>query len=90
MSTSSFDAQHFLTMTDNESYGKKEKLQKEEDLGQWHASSVLFFQNHLKHGDGGGANSWFKMLYLAKIFDRVIFGSDLIKMNQATRFIKSR
>ena len=87
MSTSSCDAQTFLSMTENESHGKAEKKQKGECyLGQWHASSTYFFQNYLRHVYGGGIQN----AILGKNIDRAIFGHDLMKMNQETRSIRSK
>ena len=58
MSTSSSDAQSFISKAENESHRKVEMMMMVQCyLGQWHASSSSFFENNLRHKDSGCAVS---------------------------------
>ena len=58
-------------MTENESDGKAEKKQKGECyLGQWYACSASFFENNMRHGDGGGADILILNAILIKNVDK--------------------
>ena len=90
MSTFSSDAQSFFSMTKNESNGKAEKKQKGEcHIGQWHARSESFFENNLKHRDGGGTDKLIQNAVPGKNVDRAIFVHDFVKIKQETRSIRS-
>ena len=88
-STSSSDAQCFLSMTENESdanAGKKHKGQC--DLSLSHASSASFFKNNSRDGDGDGADWLVQSAILGKSVDKATFGSDLMKLEQDTKSIR--
>ena len=51
---------------------------------------ILTFDDISRHRDGGGTDRMVQDAFLGKIFDRDVFGGDLIKMKQATKSIRSK
>ena len=85
------DAESLFSMTENESDMKTGKKQKGQcDFSLSSASSALFFVNNSRHGDGGGADKIAQNTILGKNVDNAVSGSDLAKLKQETRSIRSR
>jgi len=78
-------------MTENDSYGNTGKKQKGQCVHSLsHVSSASFLKNNSRHGDEDDADRLVQNAILGKNVGKAVFRSDLMKLKQEKRSIRTR